>query len=220
MDPTRILKTGDGSQTLYSERFKASYHSTHGAVAESSYVFLQMGLFQCKKSSIKVFEVGFGSGLNALLTLDAAKKTGLSIEYEAIEAYPIDLNLANKMEFQAFLEDEANSKTFLDLHTSEWEESVEITPDFSLKKIKGDLCSHGLEGSYDVMYMDAFSPNVQAELWTVQMLRKYYDSMAQDGILTTYCCKGQVRRDLLEVGFKVEKLKGPPGKRHMLRAIK
>ena len=155
-----IITTNDGSKTIHLPDWNESYHSKHGAVQEAQHVFIKSGLCEISKAEIGILEIGFGTGLNAMLTMNKAKETDQLIEYTGLEAYPVSI------------------------------------------------------------YFDAFGPRVQPDMWTLEIFQKLYSSMENEGVFVTYCAKGQVRRDLIEAGFKVEKIPGPPGKREMLRGRK
>lgn len=203
---------------MYSENFKETYHSVNGAITESMHVFINAGLRACSKNPLRVFEAGFGTGLNALLTLAEAQKQQIHIEYQSIELYPLDQNLYQSLDYSSSLT--VNKDLFMALHIAPWNKKTEIFPGFDLKKIHADLMTVQLDDMFDVVYFDAFSPAVQPGLWTEEIFDKIYKQMNDGGILTTYCAKGIVRRILEKAGFKTERLPGPPGKREMLRAIK
>jgi tRNA U34 5-methylaminomethyl-2-thiouridine-forming methyltransferase MnmC len=214
-----ILKTtADGSQTLYSEMFHESYHSIHGAVTESVHVFINAAFNQCDKDHVSIFEVGFGTGLNAYLTYIEAKKRNVTVSYHSIELFPLEDIITRQLEYAQFLS--ADNNIFRALHDAPWHEEVMISDRFLLKKIRGDLLEVTLTDMYDLVYFDAFSPVQQPELWTEPVFKKLYDCMNEGGIFATYCAKGIVRRTLNKVGFTTERLPGPPGKHEMLRAIK
>jgi tRNA U34 5-methylaminomethyl-2-thiouridine-forming methyltransferase MnmC len=182
------------------------------------HVFINAGLRVCVKNPIHIFEVGFGTGLNALLTLIEAEKQHVHIGYQSIELFPIDQKLYQSLDYSSPL---AMPKDLFEaLHTAPWNKKTEILPGFELKKTQADLLTAQLEDTFDVVYFDAFSPVTQPGLWTEEIFDKIYNQMNEGGILTTYCAKGIVRRTLEKTGFKTERLPGPPGKREMLRAIK
>jgi len=214
-----IIKTSDGSETLYSAKYDATYHSMHGALQEAKHVYISEGLSISRKDHIRVFEMGFGTGLNTILSALYAEDHHLSIHYTSIEQFPIPMETALAYNTNGFLPPDKRS-VFEKMHALPWEEWSPLSACFNLLKVHGDLLSTPLDGEYDVIYYDAFAPTAQPELWTPEVFRLLYELLAPGGILTTYCCKGQVKRDLKEVGFNIERLKGPPGKRHMLRAIK
>lgn len=212
MEP-KIEITEDGSDTLIHPLFGDSYHSIHGAQTEAQHIFIKHGLNYCKKSNIKILEVGFGSGVNALLTKQEADKNQLCVDYTAIELYPIPIEVAKQMSF-------ASQSDFLELHEATWSKTVQLNHHFSLKKLDIDLLCADLDHIFDIVYFDAFAPTTQPELWSSDVFSKIFDHMSEGGILVTYSVQGDVRRRLKEIGFEVYRLDGPPGKRHILRAIK
>lgn len=216
-----ILKTtADGSDTLFSAEMDESYHSVNGAAQESRHVYIDAGLRQVRTTSIRIFEVGFGTGLNALLTWGEALKSNLNIVYEAIEAFPVSLEQIECLNYGA-LEPGLPADSFLNLHQSPWDKPVQLAEGrFSLLKRRGDFTNIKLEGTYDLIYFDAFAPDKQPEMWEEALFKKIVDSLNDQGILVTYCAKGEVRRRLQRSGFQVERIPGPPGKREMLRARK
>ena len=210
-----IQNTDDGSKTIYSEAFKETYHSVNGAITESMHVFINTGFNVCKRNPMKIFEVGFGTGLNALLTLQEAKRQNIAIEYDSIELYPLESEVYNQLAYCANEPDLLKS-----MHDAPWEREIEISSGFLLHKMRDDLVKFYPTDTYDLVYFDAFSPVTQPELWTEEVFEKIFAHMNNGGILTTYCAKGVVRRTLEKVGFKTERLPGPPGKREILRARK
>lgn len=216
----RITKTSDGSDTLYSEEMMESYHSLNGAVQESMHVFIDAGFSQINKQHIRIFEVGFGTGLNCALTWREAKKRNIQVEYETTEAFPIPEEIYQKLNYPEIIE-ELGAKAFEFIHSSPWGKWVNLEKEnFTIKKNNVDFIGQIIEGMYDLVYYDAFAPNKQSELWDESLFLKLYDSMNPGGILVTYCAMGEVRRRLQRAGFKTERMPGPPGKREMLRAIK
>jgi tRNA U34 5-methylaminomethyl-2-thiouridine-forming methyltransferase MnmC len=213
-----IQTTADGSHTLFVPEIDESYHSVHGAIQESTFVFIEQGLRLCIRNDIRVLEVGFGTGLNALLTSFEAVRTKKRIHYTTLELYPVTAENIRLLNYPEMLE---NSGEFFDkIHKATWEKNVEINPFFVLQKIKTDFTSCVLSGMYDVVYFDPFSPEKQPEIWEKAGFEKIAEHCNPDAILTTYCAKGTVRRTLQNVGFQVERLPGPPGKREILRAVK
>lgn len=215
ISPVREL-TGDGSHTLRHPVVGDTYHSTHGAVTESEHIFIRNGFDSCTQPSdrpLRILEVGFGSGLNALLTLRAAVAEHRAVDYTAIELYPVDVEAARTLCY-------ADDPQFMALHLSGWGEKEQIHPLFALKKIEADLADTQFDTTFDLVYFDAFAPDSQPELWTTDIFRTVFESMHNGGILVTYSAKGDVKRALREVGFEVGRLPGPPGKRHILRAVK
>ncbi len=222
MSTGRIFETQDGSHSIFSETFGVSYHSKYGAIQESTHVFIHSGLYyrMAGASQLSVLEIGFGTGLNALLTLLEANNRQLPIYYEAVEAYPITLEEARLLNYPEILENPAAAGAFLQLHEGEWEKAFQATPFFSFCKRRNHFEEVQYTNAFDVIYFDAFAPNAQPELWEEDILRKMYDALRPNGVLTTYCAKGVVKRRLKNLGFTVEALKGPPGKREMTRAVK
>lgn len=221
MDKGRIFATQDGSHSIYSDSFGVSYHSKYGAIQESNHVFIQAGLFYRMPgaSQLSVLEIGFGTGLNALLTMLEADKRQLPLYYEAVEAYPISAEEAGQLNYPSMV-DGAAAEAFLQLHEMPWEETHQVTPYFSFRKTKRRFEQVSYQQAFDVVYFDAFAPNAQPELWEEDVLKRMYDALKEQGVLTTYCAKGVVKRCLKGLGFTVESLKGPPGKREMTRAVK
>lgn len=217
-DSISILTTGDGSQTLFSQQFDEIYHSRNGALTESQHVFVQHGLMNVNKPFIKVFEVGFGTGLNALLCAHYAQQNGIKVEYTGVELYPVEDTIANQLRYHEALID-CPIETAV-LHKAPWSERVAITPNFSLLKIQQSFVDVQLFEIYDVIFFDAFAPEKQPELWDLSVFQKCFSMLREGGVLTTYCAKGYVKRNMQEAGFRVEKVPGPPGKREMLVAFK
>lgn len=215
-----IRVTADGSKTIYIPEMDETYHSSHGAIQEAKHVFIQHGLAVMESSNIKVLEIGFGTGLNALLSLEFVLQNDKMSEYTGIEAYPVSLEMANEMDYLSMLDLELKGEFEL-LHASAWEEKVKINDNFNLIKKKAKIQDLKLEEEhYDLIYFDAFGPRAQEAMWHPSILEKMFSCLRPNGVLVTYCAKGQVKRDLKEIGFKVEALPGPPGKREMTRAIK
>ncbi len=212
----RIIEhTEDGSATLFVPELNEHYHSVKGARTESQHIFIDMGLKASAAPQPHVLEIGFGTGLNALLTLEAAGQEKRPVHYTGIELYPLAWEEVNALGY-------SDNPSFERLHTAPWEEDVEISPYFTLRKIKGDA-NTVINSSFSpsVVYFDAFAPEKQPEMWNEQLFRSLYVTMNTGGILTTYCAKGVIRRLLQAVGFRVERLPGPPGgKREILRATK
>ncbi|MDR2037375.1 MAG: tRNA (5-methylaminomethyl-2-thiouridine)(34)-methyltransferase MnmD [Bacteroidales bacterium] len=206
-----VITTEDGSKTIYSGQFGEHYHSTYGAVNESNHVFIEAGYLFTEKNPVSVLEIGFGTGLNAFLTLQQAEKLNRPTYYEAIELYPVEGSIMKNI---------STDETFLQLHASEWDQAIKITDHFILNKRKGDLTDIAFSNNFDVIYFDAFSPEVQPEMWTTDIFSKLYSITHSKGVLTTYCAKGAVRRNLQSIGYAVERLPGPKGKREILRGRK
>ena len=216
---TEIRITGDGSKTLFVPELNEHYHSTYGAVTESKHVFIEAGLKQAmpKFDEIHLLEIGFGTGLNTILTLE--EKSDKIIHYTAIEPFPPDGETIAQLIDDG--DKEPSAKTFNKLHTTSWYEKHQITSSFFLTKIKSKIEEAELPTShFNLVYFDAFGPDVQPGLWTYEIFKKISDSMVFGGIITTYSAKGEIRRNLQKAGFEVERIPGPPGKRHMTRGEK
>jgi tRNA U34 5-methylaminomethyl-2-thiouridine-forming methyltransferase MnmC len=212
--------TGDGSSTIYVPELDEHYHSTHGAVQESEHVFINAGLKYIEKREINLFEVGFGTGLNALLTYYGAEKLKIKVNYFSIEKYPLPPDEYNSLNYQEFLHDKQS--IIKSIHLAEWGTLCEISPQFHLMKIEADALLFNLEGlpNFDLIYFDAFGPDKQPEMWQADLFSKLYQHCNPKAALVTYSAKGETRRRLQAAGFTTERLPGPPGKREMLRAIK
>ncbi|MEZ4937963.1 MAG: tRNA (5-methylaminomethyl-2-thiouridine)(34)-methyltransferase MnmD [Crocinitomicaceae bacterium] len=207
----KVIQTSDGSTTLYREDLDETYHSRHGAIQEARHVFIENGLEKSAKNPLHIFEMGFGTGLNAFLTFQNAKN---EIYYTGLELYPVDAELIEKTNYWQALNTEKSD--FIKMHELPWEDFHDLTEQFHLRKLKGDLHSILLKEKFDLIYFDAFGPRAQNELWEKPILEKIVKLMDNESIFVTYCAKGQVRRDLEELGLKMDRLPGPPGKREML----
>lgn len=215
-----IITTGDGSKTIHLVDWNENYHSTHGAVQEAKHVFLKYGLSLFDKhKEVRIFEVGFGTGLNAVLTYEFGLSSDQTIIYDAIEAYPVTEEEIKLLGYEQLFESYESKEVYSKLHSVAWDQTMEITPKFSINKICENFEQYVFPNEqYDLVYFDAFGPRVQETMWS--HFDKLYKALKPGGILVTYCAKGQVKRDLKAVGFILETLPGPPGKREMTRAIK
>ena len=215
----RIIQTKDGSQTVLNTELDSTYHSRHGAVTESKHVFLDKGLrkrLERQVTDITLLEMGFGTGLNALLTLTETSNLTHRINYHSLELFPIPESVWRQFELP---NDLAGFQTeFEKMHASDWDTKFRLSKDFEITKHQTSLLDFVIDTKFDVVYFDAFEPETQPELWTEDVFRKLFEMMNPEGILTTYCCKGYVRRNMISAGFVVEKVPGPPGKREMLVA--
>lgn len=216
----RIITTGDGSKTIQIEDWDEQYHSKHGAVQEAYHVFIGHGLRLFQNRSISILEIGFGTGLNALITLLEGPRQRLVIDYHGVEAFPVSMEEVGQLDYCTQLGAENKEDIFLKMHSAPWEESISLTSGFSLLKQKKDFKEIAQRNLFDLIYFDAFGARVQPELWTEDIFLKMYHALKKGGVLVTYAAKGSVRRAMQSVGFTVERLPGPPGKREMLRAIK
>lgn len=218
----KIIITADGSKTIHLPEWNETYHSKHGAIQEAEHVYIQVGLDFWLKSNeaevLNVLEIGFGTGLNAFLSSLYTKQNQVKLNYHTIEKYPISQQMIDEVNYSEILS--VDNKEFNNLHDIEWEKSTEIHEFFKFKKLKVDLRTFENDIQYDVIFFDAFGPRVQPDLWEKSVLQKCYDMMDENAVWVTYSCKGQVKRDLQDIGFYVEKIPGPPGKREMLRAVK
>lgn len=212
-----IRQTKDGSLTIYLPHIDEHYHSIHGAYTESMHVFIQNGLLKKlaeDKYEINILEIGLGTGLNVLLTIENGKKR--KITYTGLEPYPLEENILQ----QVYFEKGYSAKVFSEIHHSNFNETIGLAENFDFLKSKQRLEDFKPVVKYDLIYFDAFGPRVQPEIWSLENFQKLYLATSPGGILVTYCSKGDVRRTMILAGFIVEKLPGPPGKREMLRAVK
>jgi tRNA U34 5-methylaminomethyl-2-thiouridine-forming methyltransferase MnmC len=214
-----LVETSDGSHTIYVTELDEHYHSVHGAVQESDFIFIRNGFEFCKADPLNIFEVGFGTGLNALLTAGKALNEKREVFYTSIEKYPLDEKTVFSLNHHLF-SGETGRKIFDRIHLAEWDQTVNICRNFTLKKLKANLIECALSGNFDLIYFDAFGPDKQPEMWTREILEKISSVTNKGGILVTYSAKGEVKRNLRSAGFHVDLLPGPPGKRQMIRAIK
>jgi len=216
-----IIVTEDGSKTIYFPDIEENYHSTHGALQESRHIFIQNGLeFFRNQPSVNIFEIGFGTGLNALLSVQFAVENQISMHYDSIEAFPISREEAEALNYGSLFSEKWQNLS-LEIHDFPWNESIAVNEYFQLTKIFHALETWSLPTNfYDCIFFDAFSPRVQNELWTPSIFQNMFNSLKLGGLLTTYCAKGQVKRDLKSAGFDVENVPGPPGKREMTLAWK
>jgi tRNA U34 5-methylaminomethyl-2-thiouridine-forming methyltransferase MnmC len=212
-----ILITTDGSTTINLPELNEQYHSKNGSINESYHVFINSGLKLVSAEQVSILEIGFGTGLNAFITYLEAKK---QIHYVGVEAYPVTAEEVKKMNFISVLKAEKESNVFAKIHEVSWEEKHQISDTFSLTKRKQFFEDIEDKDAFNLIYFDAFGARVQPQLWTVEIFQKMFNSLKENGILVTYSAKGSVRRAMQEVGFTVERLPGPPGKREMLRATK
>jgi tRNA U34 5-methylaminomethyl-2-thiouridine-forming methyltransferase MnmC len=216
-----LIKTADGSHSLFLKDLDEHYHSVHGAIQESKHVFLQAGLSQFNdKKNISILEIGFGTGLNALLTFIENVISNRVIDYSTLEAFPLEMEVVNELNYVQELNASDYHSSYLKMHESEWETKISLSPSFNFTKIKNTLQEVSFPKQYDLIYFDAFGPRVQPELWTEEIFQKIYNATAVGGMLVTYCAKGEVKRTLKKVGFVLETLPGPPGKREMIRVSK
>lgn len=216
-----ILKTSDGSHTLFVPELDETYHSTHGALQEAFHVFIREGLqFRHELKEVSILEVGFGTGLNALVSLVEADTTNRKIQYTSLEAFPLDWEVVEQLNYMDLVPLEQYAVPFKEMHTCDWESFSDINSFFSLRKLKVKLQDVSFDNEFDLIYFDAFSPQVQPDLWTEEIFESMYKALKPGGVLVTYCAKGTVKRALKAVGFELQSIPGPPGKREMSRAVK
>jgi tRNA U34 5-methylaminomethyl-2-thiouridine-forming methyltransferase MnmC len=215
-----ILQTLDGSTTIHLPDWNESYHSKHGAIQEAYHVFIQNGLNTFNGQPVSILEMGFGTGLNAFITFLESKKSNQKIDYHGIEAYPISTNEISQMNYVSELNATSETTIFDLIHECDWQTIIEISPLFTLTKRQQFFEQIEDKDKFDLIYFDAFGYRVQPELWSTEIFRKMYKALKSNGTLVTYAARGVVKRSLIEVGFTVEKLPGPPGKREMFRAKK
>ena len=216
----RIIETADGSRTIQIEDWQEQYHSIHGAIREACHVFIEQGLHAVENREIAILEMGFGTGLNALITYLEAKKRQLKIRYFGIEAFPVPDEELELLNYPEMLKTPGLEGVFKQLHESPWDEATALDANFILTKKHMDFKDVSDIEKYHLIYFDAFGPRVQPELWSYERFQKMYNALLPKGVLVTYSAKGSVRRAMEKCGFQVERLPGPPGKREMLRAIK
>ena len=224
MNSVKIIQTKDGSHSLLNEVLNETYHSTHGAIQESAYVFIKNGLDFCvnqnKTQNINIFEVGFGTGLNAFLALKFATENKIKVNYHSIEAFPIDQQILDQLNYSDLIPFSDGKNLFEEIHKSSWGENIKISEFFSLTKIKQSIQEIILTEFFHLVFFDAFAPAKQPEMWELPVLKKVVGSLKPQGVFVTYCAKGQLKRDLKSLGLTVETLPGPPGKREMVRGRK
>lgn len=214
--------TSDGSVTVAIPELNVTYHSKHGAIQESRHVFIEAGLRPLlhRQETLYIFEMGFGTGLNALLTLIEAEDHQQKIHYRSVEAYPLEAAMVARLNYCEQLQLPALKPLFGQLHTTPWDQPIPLTSWFTIQKDHTLLFNLSTSQPFNLIYYDAFAPGAQPELWTVEAFTHLFNLLTAGGILVTYCSKGDVRRAMVAAGFIVEKIPGPPGKREMVRAIK
>jgi len=214
----KIITTLDGSTTIQLVGWEECYHSKNGAIQEAYHVFIKNGLHLMQGESVSILEIGFGTGLNALVTLLEAKKNNLSINYTGVEAYPVLLEEALLMNYTTQLKVETTD--FRKMHECNWEKAIVISPSFKLTKRKQFFNEINDVGQFDLIYFDAFGYQYQPELWSTDIFKIMFNALKKEGVLVTYAARGVVKRSMKEVGFTVNKVEGPPGKREMMIACK
>lgn len=219
-----IIKTADGSSTIYLPDWNEHYHSRHGALQEAMHVFIKTGLHHLLQKKemerINILEIGFGTGLNALISYYEALKNKVVLDYTGVEAYPVSKEELMALDYAALFEEKDASEVFNALHKCSWSQKTPISPFFELQKEQMFFRDIKAQNAFDLIFFDAFGPRVQPDLWTEEIFSGMYRSLREEGVLVTYSAKGSVRRAMQAVGFLVERLPGPPGKREMLRATR
>lgn len=224
MAEVKIIVTEDGSHSLYHTELNETYHSFHGAVQESRYVFLKEGLDFLLSSfdldRIRVLEIGFGTGLNAILTSEWAVANEVRVEYTTLEPFPLKSEVFEALNYHEFFEDKTVKERFLELHKAAWEQEFQQNEFFSILKSEAKLQDFKSDSLFDIVFFDAFAPSKQSEMWDLEVIEKTASLLDSNGAFVTYCAKGQLKRDLKAVGLTVETLPGPPGKKEMVRGVK
>jgi tRNA U34 5-methylaminomethyl-2-thiouridine-forming methyltransferase MnmC len=215
----QLVITEDGSHTIYIPELDEHYHSVHGAIQESEHIFIRSGYDTCSANPMRIFEVGFGTGLNAFLTSLKASEGTRKIIYSSIEKYPLDVDFVRSLNYTSQY-GKKGSDIFDLIHSAPWNTETELSSFFSLLKVEADLIAFAPEGKYDLIYFDAFGPDKQPLMWSAEIFRKLSDATEKGGIFVTYSAKGEVKRNLKACGFEVSLLPGPPGKRQIIRAVK
>jgi tRNA U34 5-methylaminomethyl-2-thiouridine-forming methyltransferase MnmC len=215
----QLISTADGSHTIYVPELNEHYHSVHGAVQESTHIFLNNGFEACKADPLFILEIGFGTGLNALLTAIRSNSGNRKVYYTTIENHPLGDEITGSLNHYKYA-GKKGSEIYHLIHSAPWNQSVMICENFYLEKIEYDFTKIHLNGKYDLIYFDAFGPDKQPEMWTKELFSGIASVTNKNGILVTYSAKGEVKRSLKACGFEVNMLPGPPGKRQMIRAIK
>jgi len=215
-----IIQTQDGSTTIHLEEWNESYHSKHGAIQEAKHVFIKNGLSLFKNRTISILEIGFGTGLNAFISFLEGQAFEQNIDYVGVEAYPVAPEEILSMNYVDELNAQSELGIFEKMHKSSWNEKIMLSDSFSLTKRQQFFQEIDDVAQFDLIYFDAFGYRVQPELWSTEIFRKMYNALKDNGVLVTYAARGVVKRSMIEVGFRVEKLEGPPGKREMFRAFK
>lgn len=221
----RLITTEDGSHSLYVPDLNETYHSFHGALQESDHVFIKTGLDHFARNHpqdmINVLEIGLGTGLNALLTAYWSHERKRPVRMTSVEAFPVSWQLASQLNYPEKIPSPDAAEWFGEIHNSPWEKDNSIHKLFSLKKVRARLQDHKLPANeYNVVFFDAFAPSKQSELWEPEILQKVFSSQVDDSVFVTYCAKGQLKRDLKAIGYDIETLPGPPGKKEMVRGTK
>jgi len=215
-----IIVTSDGSTSIHLPDWEESYHSKHGAIQEAKHVFIKNGLSFFKGQSVSILEIGFGTGLNAFITFLESQLLNHMVDYVGVEGFPISSQEVLQMNYVNQLNATDFKAVFELFHLCKWEENVTISNHFRLTKRNQLFNEIDDINQFDLIYFDAFGYRVQPELWSLEIFTKMYTALKSGGILVTYACRGPIKRAMIEAGFEIEKLDGPPGKREMLRGRK
>lgn len=216
----QIIVTQDGSTSIFLPELNETYHSKFGAIQEARHVFIKNGLSLLNDKSVSILEIGFGTGLNAFITFLEAQKSNQIIRYVGVEAFPVETEIIDQLNYVSELEADAFESVFKEIHLSKWEHENQITTHFKLTKRNQKIEEISDSNQYNLIYFDAFGFDVQPELWNETIFKNMFNAMLPNGILVTYACRTSIKKAMLNAGFQVEKLPGAPGKREMLRAIK
>lgn len=223
MDDIEVITTDDGSSSLYLPQMDETYHSTHGAMAESEHIYINTGLkylIEKGEKEINLFELGFGTGLNAILTyLYGNNHSDIAINYATIEKYPIDKGIVKQLNYKGITDSEEIISVFQQIHNMEWATQKEISKGFTFTKHKMGIVEFETSQKFNLIYYDAFAPSKQPEMWELPILEKVINLLAPNGVLVTYCAQGQFKRNLKSLGFDLDMLQGPKGKAQITRAI-
>jgi len=218
-----IIETKDGSHSLYVPELDETYHSRNGAITESLHVFIQNGLWYLTDqgfTEISIFELGFGTGLNAFLTVIEAVQLNIRVQYTSIDPYPLPEKIVNALNYHQIRNISKSKEIFDQIHRISWNKDFPINKNFNLLKIKSTIQDFSINKNFNLVYYDAFAPNKQPDVWAIENLEKVYGMLNQNGIFVTYSAQGKLKKDLIAVGFTVDAVPGPPGKREIVRAIK
>jgi tRNA U34 5-methylaminomethyl-2-thiouridine-forming methyltransferase MnmC len=215
----KIIQTSDGSHTIYVPELDEHYHSVHGAVQESAFIFINNGFNFCTANPVSILEIGFGTGLNVLLTAIRSQADNRYVDFTSVEKYPLDEKTVKSLNHHEFA-GEKGIVLFERIHSVPWNKKASILSNFNLTKIKMDFTLEKPDGLFDLIYFDAFGPDKQPEMWTGEIFDSISRGVKKNGIFVTYSAKGEVKRNLRASGFDVTLLPGPPGKRQMIRAVK
>lgn len=215
-----VIVTSDGSTSFFLPDWNESYHSKYGAVQEAYHVFIKNGLSLFKGQSVSVLEIGFGTGLNALITFLESQQNYKKIEYTGVEAYPVEAYEVKKMNYPVVMNVVGLEEVFYKIHDCKWEIPIKISDNFTLTKQQKFFHEIADENIFDIIYFDAFGYRVQPELWREEIFTKMFNALKSKGVLVTYACRSPIKKAMLASGFSVEKVPGPPGKREMLIAFK